>query len=744
MVLLIATSAFGADRDEFRRSIFEENTTEVLIQQGQVGSGHAVEIFDGTVAGGTLIYRLYLSGALAQIEAIHGLYLNYTIAGGIGNGAAILGMAEVSDTPTTPIANMGYFLIKDEGGESTPYWLSDGGTLYNLVLGEGSGDGLLQTDLNTEAKLETHVTDVNDIYTDNDGDPIFETELDTLAKLQTQIADNTIVAIDSAETLNFGEASLEMPNVAGIPTFTAEGQFGWDTVTKTYYVYDGVEAVALGGGSETLNQLHINYVLPATAFSEFGAVDIELDVSSLAATSEVHGVNIAAVGSTSGKMVGIGTHPGIDPIHQHVGIYVAGDQSTPDADQGVIPSGGSWADALTGATVFVADDDEIYIKAADDDVFSELEVILTTPASLNRVLVFEYQHTDTTWDAFVPLDGTENFTQSGIIEWNSDNLTNWKSDSDPGGADGEEGYWIRVRRTANPSGTTPIITTIKTLQPITYEWSKTGKVQVLSVEADLYDADGAVDLDIGSADVTDVTVTTDDGTIILDGFISSTGTVYAAVGFDALGAVDLDIGSTDVLDITLITDGGSLIIDGGITTPAASVVDMGASTSLEIPNSTDPDVTAEGMISYDTDDTSLRTYNAALTKQTVLGQGDGMKAMFTIISPLDLPDAATTVVFVNSTTFTFNITSIISSSDTNNVVYTLKESNGTDFTDLTVIEAITIDSSGTGMFFDVINAVDIDHTEIEVGGFILFDNDATDDPGWINVGIKGYYDADVD
>jgi len=48
----------------------------------------------------------------------------------------------------------------------------------------------------------------------------------------------------------------------------------------------------------------------------------------------------------------------------------------------------------------------------------------------------------------------------------------------------------------------------------------TGIVNAASYVGNLYDASGAVDLDIGSADVTDVTVVTDGGTVIIDGSIS--------------------------------------------------------------------------------------------------------------------------------------------------------------------------------------------------------------------------------
>ncbi len=130
-----------------------------------------------------------------------------------------------------------------------------------------------------------------------------------------------------------------------------------------------------------------------------------------------------------------------------------------------------------------------------------------------------------------------------------------------------------------------------------------------------FDITGAADIDIGSADVTDVTIITDGGVdsltignnadldfgITFDGDtsngtinydednadfefdqdIATTGnlsgvtitasTSHVAPLFDAAGNEDLDIGSADVDDITLITDGGTWILDDTLTFPVADV-----------------------------------------------------------------------------------------------------------------------------------------------------------------------------
>lgn len=51
------------------------------------------------------------------------------------------------------------------------------------------------------------------------------------------------------------------------------------------------------------------------------------------------------------------------------------------------------------------------------------------------------------------------------------------------------------------------------------------------------------------------------GTLAVTGASTLTGTVNVNL-IDAVGAVDIDVGSADITDVTLVTDGGTVIIDG--------------------------------------------------------------------------------------------------------------------------------------------------------------------------------------
>ena len=248
--------------------------------------------------------------------------------------------------------------------------------------------------------------------------------------------------------------------------------------------------VAIGWNSAAtlfFDELHIDYVAPADAFSEFAALDIELNVDDLAASSEVHAIIVAPVGSTTGEVAALGVYTGADVIHQHIGTFVQPDQTTPDAYAGEIPDGGAWSDGLDGKTVFEDDDDEIYV--GDAAKFSELEVILGTNASHDETLVWEFYDTSPAWIPFVPLDGTNGFRQTGLITWNSVGLTNWKNNHDPGGGDTAPGYWIRARRTRNNVLVDPIITTLKLLEPTMYSWNSDGSLEVTDITMD----DGVAD-----------------------------------------------------------------------------------------------------------------------------------------------------------------------------------------------------------------------------------------------------------
>jgi len=124
------------------------------------------------------------------------------------------------------------------------------------------------------------------------------------------------------------------------------------------------------------------------------------------------------------------------------------------------------------------------------------------------------------------------------------------------------------------------------------------------------DAIGAVDFDIGSGDVTDVTVTTDGGDIVLDGTITQDAgtTLFMGGLLDATGAVDMDYGSGDITDHTFNTDStgdAEIVLPNDSIGPAeldstTGAYDFGSVTSLEIPNAAAPTTDVTGEIALDT------------------------------------------------------------------------------------------------------------------------------------------------
>jgi len=117
--------------------------------------------------------------------------------------------------------------------------------------------------------------------------------------------------------------------------------------------------------------------------------------------------------------------------------------------------------------------------------------------------------------------------------------------------------------------------------------------------------------------------------------------------------------------------------------------------------------------------------------------GDAAPITISLPKPLYLAEADNFILFRNETGYTFTISSIYSVSDTDNTAFTLKEMNDPhDFTDITTIEAITIATNGTDCYYDD-RTSGIDHTVIEDGHSIAFDNDAADDPDSITICIVG-------
>ncbi len=165
----------------------------------------------------------------------------------------------------------------------------------------------------------------------------------------------------------------------------------------------------------------------------------------------------------------------------------------------------------------------------------------------------------------------------------------------------------------------------------------------------------------------------------------------------------------------------------------------GTITSADFPAiGNDPDVATAGYIGRDANNNSLRGYDG--TNQFIYGQK--IKQIdITITKPHDLTSSLLPI-WKNKTPFSFIITAIHSDSDTDNVDFTLKEAAPTNYTSLSTIEAITIATDGTSVYYNDLTS-GIDDTSIAAGNVICYVKDATDDPSYVHITIVGYFDANV-
>jgi len=152
----------------------------------------------------------------------------------------------------------------------------------------------------------------------------------------------------------------------------------------------------------------------------------------------------------------------------------------------------------------------------------------------------------------------------------------------------------------------------------------------------------------------------------------------------------------------------------------------------------DPDVAVTGQLGYDTD-RWIRIFDGTYQ----VGIPIDFMIVKIIAEPDNLAEADFLPLWINETGMTYNITQVKAWSDVDDFDFTLKESSGTDFTSLTTIEAITVSTDGTGVYYTTVDAGRLDHATIETGHVIGFDNSA-DVADSVIIHIKGYFGGNVD
>jgi hypothetical protein len=222
---------------------------------------------------------------------------------------------------------------------------------------------------------------------------------------------------------------------------------------------------------------------------------------------------------------------------------------------------------------------------------------------------------------------------------------------------------------------------------------------------------------LGDAATDSITLTTD-----------GTGNGEVVLPNDAIGDAEIDWGSgAGQIDLADIPGGAA----------GASAFDFGGATSVEIPNSDDPDVDATGEVSLDTDGW-LRVYQNSLQKAIPLQE----EIHVTVVAPNDLADATRDAfqAWENVSGMSFIVTGWSAASGTDDTDLNIEETDADGQNNATV-DAVSIATNGTGIF--TASDTTITGATIENGHRLLLDFDDTDAPTWVKITIYGYYAADV-
>ena len=101
--------------------------------------------------------------------------------------------------------------------------------------------------------------------------------------------------------------------------------------------------------------LRHDYTAGSEGIAHYTLYDAIIDVNGLAATSEIHALDIAVgEGTPAGDVVALGTHTHVAPVHQHVGTFSSPDQEGADSFAGVYDdSETDYIDGIDGIEIFV-------------------------------------------------------------------------------------------------------------------------------------------------------------------------------------------------------------------------------------------------------------------------------------------------------------------------------------------------------------------------------------------------------
>ena len=274
-----------------------------------------------------------------------------------------------------------------------------------------------------------------------------------------------------------GDGTLE-----GDTNFTWDGSIlditGEAIISKTATQADehGVEINYNAAGFGDAKALDIVYTTGAIVTGQDEAA-ILVNIDETAATGgSIFGLEVLTTDGAADKVCGMKVGAIVAPICQESGTFAnptTGTNNTASTDVAAMIDGSEG----TNTNIFVADNDFIIIGAAAS--FTEIEFILQTlVANPGIAPTFAYSTAGAgQFTTFSPTDGTNGFTNNGVVAWNAGDLTGHTTNDDTGTFD------IKITRTSNSKGNASLYYA-KTAATVSYQWDESGVVTVASAVVD--------------------------------------------------------------------------------------------------------------------------------------------------------------------------------------------------------------------------------------------------------------------
>ncbi len=231
-----------------------------------------------------------------------------------------------------------------------------------------------------------------------------------------------------------------------------------------------VDVDAAGFGD--VKAINIEYVTGALAAgSEEGVLLINIDEND-ATGGTIHAIEVLATSTGSATVQALKVGAEIDVIDQASGTFGNGTSGLVLAVDRLTEFNSN----VSNIVMFVTNSDTITIGHTSK--YSEIEIVLDTAASGAGVKpTFEYSTGIGGWAAFTPIDGTNGFRTSGVVDWDLTDISGWNT-----GLNTE--YLIRITRTQGGLSITPIEELIQVVATTLYSWDKDGVVIFRSATID--------------------------------------------------------------------------------------------------------------------------------------------------------------------------------------------------------------------------------------------------------------------